>query len=120
MLGAFLSVVFLGGVMGQTGGVTNVPFLVLLLLSALVFTMPIVALINVGIERVVYRPLRNAPKLAPLITAIGVSFILQNVALTVARSGDRAAPVFRSSGRSRSVGLRSRSCRSSSSPWRWC
>jgi len=92
MLGAFLSVTFLGGIMGQTGGVTNVPFLLLLLLGALVFTMPIVALINVGIERVVYRPLRNAPKLAPLITAIGVSFILQNVALTVAGSGDRAAP----------------------------
>jgi branched-chain amino acid transport system permease protein len=92
MLGAFLSVVFLGAIMGQTGGVTNVPLLLGLLLGALVFTMPIVALINVGIERAVYRPLRNAPKLAPLITAIGVSFILQNVALQVAGSGDRAAP----------------------------
>ena len=54
--------------------------------------MPIVGLINVGIERTVYRPLRNAPRLAPLITAIGVSFILQNVALQIAGSGDRAAP----------------------------
>jgi branched-chain amino acid transport system permease protein len=35
--------------------------------------------LNVMIERVAYRPLRNAPKLAPLITAIGMSFILQNV-----------------------------------------
>ena len=33
------------------------------------------------IERVAYRPLRNAPKLAPLITAIGLCFILQNVGL---------------------------------------
>jgi branched-chain amino acid transport system permease protein len=33
------------------------------------------------IERVGYRPLRNAPKLAPLITAVGFSFILQNVGL---------------------------------------
>ena len=33
------------------------------------------------IERVAYRPLRNAPKLAPLITAIGMCFILQNVGL---------------------------------------
>ena len=40
-----------------------------------------VALLNVMIERVAYRPLRNAPKLAPLITAIGMSFILQNVGL---------------------------------------
>ena len=39
------------------------------------------ATLNVLIERVAYRPLRNAPKLAPLITAIGMSFILQNVGL---------------------------------------
>ena len=38
-------------------------------------------LLNVMIERVAYRPLRNAPKLAPLITAVGFSFILQNVGL---------------------------------------
>jgi branched-chain amino acid transport system permease protein len=37
--------------------------------------------INVLIERVAYRPLRSAPKLAPLITAVGMSFILQNVGL---------------------------------------
>ena len=35
------------------------------------------------IERVAYRPLRNAPKLAPLITAIGVSIVLQNLAMLV-------------------------------------
>jgi len=92
MLGAFLSVVFIGGVMGQSGPVDNVPLLIFLLLGALVFTMPVIGLINVGIERAVYRPLRNAPRLAPLITAIGVSFILQNLALQIAGSGDRAAP----------------------------
>jgi branched-chain amino acid transport system permease protein len=54
--------------------------------------MPLIGLLNVGIERVVYRPLRNAPRLAPLITAIGVSFILQNIALVIAGSGDRSAP----------------------------
>ncbi len=37
--------------------------------------------LNVLIERVGYRPLRGAPKLAPLITAVGFSFILQNVGL---------------------------------------
>ena len=37
--------------------------------------------LNVLIERVAYKPLRNAPKLAPLITAIGFSFVLQNVGL---------------------------------------
>src|SRR5437879_2727964 len=35
--------------------------------------------LNMLIERVAYRPLRNAPKLAPLITAVGFSFILENV-----------------------------------------
>ena len=92
MLGAFLSVVFLGGITGQTGGVTSVIPLILLLVGAMLFTMPIIGLLNVGIERAVYRPLRHAPRLAPLITAIGVSFILQNVALTLAGSGDRSAP----------------------------
>jgi branched-chain amino acid transport system permease protein len=92
MLGAFLSVVFLGGITGQTGAVTSVIPLVLLLIGALLFTMPIIGLLNVGIEKAVYRPLRHAPRVAPLITAVGVSFILQNVALTLAGSGDRSAP----------------------------
>ncbi len=92
MLGAFLSVVFIGAITGQTGAVTSLIPLFLLLLGALLFTMPIIGLLNVAIERTVYRPLRNAPRLAPLITAIGVSFILQNVALTLAGSGDRSAP----------------------------
>ena len=38
-------------------------------------------LLNVTIERIAYKPLRSAPRLAPLITAIGVSFILENVAI---------------------------------------
>ena len=92
MLGAFLGVVFLGGIFGQTSGVTNIPLLVILLIGALLFAMPLIGLLNATIERAVYRPLRNAPRLAPLITAIGVSFILQNVALVLAGSGDRGAP----------------------------
>jgi branched-chain amino acid transport system permease protein len=92
MLGAFLSVVFIGGILGQNGAVTDIIPLLLIVLGALAFTMPIIGLLNVAIERTVYRPLRNAPRLAPLITAIGVSFILQNVALILAGSGDRSAP----------------------------
>ena len=38
-------------------------------------------LLNATVERIAYKPLRNAPRLAPLITAIGMSFILQNVAI---------------------------------------
>jgi len=92
MLGAFASVVFLGGILGQGSGVHDLLLLAALLIGTLLFTMPIIGLVNVTIERLVYRPLRNAPRLAPLITAIGVSFILQNLALTVAGSGDRKAP----------------------------
>jgi len=49
----------------------------------LVITMSLFAAVNAGIEFVAYRPLRNAPRLAPLITAVGVSFIVQNVALAL-------------------------------------
>jgi len=52
-------------------------------LIALLVTFPVVMLImggiNVTIERVAYRPLRNAPRLAPLITAIGMSFLLEGI-----------------------------------------
>jgi branched-chain amino acid transport system permease protein len=52
-------------------------------LTALIIIFPLVMLImggiNVTIERVAYRPLRNAPRLAPLITAIGMSFFLEGV-----------------------------------------
>jgi branched-chain amino acid transport system permease protein len=92
MVGAFTSVIFLGGITGQSGQVDNIFLLAILLVGALVFTMPLIGLLNVGIERLVYRPLRNAPRLAPLITAIGVSFILQNIALVIAGSGDRRSP----------------------------
>src|SRR5215210_7264612 len=47
----------------------------------LVLSMLACAALNAAIERVAYRPLRNAPRLAALITAIGVSFILLNVGL---------------------------------------
>jgi branched-chain amino acid transport system permease protein len=55
--------------------------LVLGLLLCLVLCMLGSGMLNTMIERVGYRPLRGAPKLAPLITAVGFSFILQNVGL---------------------------------------
>jgi branched-chain amino acid transport system permease protein len=50
-------------------------------LLALVIGMVFCGVLNATIERIAYRPLRGAPRLAPLITAIGMSFILQNVGL---------------------------------------
>ena len=45
--------------------------------------VPFCMLVGYGMERLAYRPLRHAPRLAPLITAIGVSIILQHLALMV-------------------------------------
>ncbi len=50
------------------------------------------ALLGVIIERFAYRPLREAPRLAPLITAIGVSFLLQNVVMLIAGPSDKSFP----------------------------
>jgi branched-chain amino acid transport system permease protein len=44
-------------------------------------TMLLTGLINVTIDRLAYRPLRRSPRLAPLITAIGVSFVIENLAM---------------------------------------
>jgi branched-chain amino acid transport system permease protein len=50
------------------------------LMIGLFVAMPVCMLLNVAIERVAYRPLRHAPRLAPLITAIGISIVLQTLA----------------------------------------
>src|SRR5215207_5462673 len=60
---------------------SGAPLRILGVLIALFVAMAACGLLNVGIERVAYKPLRNAPRLAVLITAIGMPFILQNVGL---------------------------------------
>jgi branched-chain amino acid transport system permease protein len=50
------------------------------------------AVLGVAIERLAYRPLRNAPRLAPLITAIGVSLLLQNVGVLMFGATPRSFP----------------------------
>src|SRR5690348_4713046 len=52
----------------------------LMLLIALVISCVVAAALNYTIEKVAYRPLRNSPRLAPLITAIGMSILLQTIA----------------------------------------
>src|SRR5918998_1460606 len=64
-----------------TYGLITVLLLAIALLVILVICMFGSGILNTMIERVGYRPLRSAPKLAPLITAVGFSFILQNVGL---------------------------------------
>jgi len=79
MVGAFVSLTFLGQILGLEGAIKDMAVLIALLAASFVVTMGIMGLVGVIIERFAYKPLRNAPRLAPLITAIGVSFILQNI-----------------------------------------
>jgi branched-chain amino acid transport system permease protein len=76
-LGAYIGTTILGFFAVTEGSFT------VLNLVALIIVFPLVMLImggiNVSIERVAYRPLRNAPRLAPLITAIGMSFFIEGV-----------------------------------------
>src|SRR3954471_7448516 len=77
MLGSFIAV-GLYGTFGLTAS-TGAAGLFFGLLGCLVIAALGCAVLNMLIEKVAYRPLRNAPKLAPLITAVGFSFILENV-----------------------------------------
>jgi len=79
MVGSFIAMFVSSRLLGNSGGITNVPLLIVSVLLVFVLTIGFMALVGALIERLAYRPLRRAPKLAPLITAIGVSFILQNI-----------------------------------------
>ena len=76
-LGSFFSLLILA-LIGVSGTVTGWPMVGVVLLT-IAFSMVMCGIVGVVIERVAYRRLRNAPRLAPLITAIGMSFILENV-----------------------------------------
>jgi branched-chain amino acid transport system permease protein len=85
MIGTMLALTLLTWVPNMMG-VRRVSLLpdgtaIMLTIAALLLAMAGCALLNVMIERLAYRPLRRAPRLAPLISAIGVSFILVNVGL---------------------------------------
>jgi branched-chain amino acid transport system permease protein len=71
---------------------TSAGGLVVGLLAILVICMLVSGSLNVMIERVAYRPLRSAPKLAPLITAVGMSFILQNVGILWIGASQKSIP----------------------------
>jgi branched-chain amino acid transport system permease protein len=73
---------------------TAVVFVILALLGTLAVTIPLFAVFNATIERIAYKPLRNAPRLAPLITAVGMSFIVQNISLALYGVDYEAVPNF--------------------------
>ncbi|GGK84733.1 branched-chain amino acid ABC transporter permease [Sphaerisporangium melleum] len=88
MLGAFTGF----AVLGAAGGVP--PGMALpALLGVLVVTMAVTGLAGVALERVAYRPLRAAPRLSLLITAVGASFALEYGMRAVAGAEPRVYPV---------------------------
>ncbi len=80
MLGGMVSATVLASWFGVASGDTGV-VVWLGVFGTLVVAMAFCGVLNASIEFVAYKPLRGAPRLAPLITAIGMSFILQNVGL---------------------------------------
>lgn len=87
MIGSFVGLTVLSGTflgLGLFSPITDGAGLFLKIFGvaiALVVAMTVCGFLNVSIERIAYKPLRNSPRLAVLITAIGMSFILQNVGL---------------------------------------
>ncbi len=73
---AFLGVTFL-----------NLPFIL-----ALIFSMAMAAVLGLLIEKIAYKPLRNAPRISALITAIGISLFLQNLALVIFGANPKVMP----------------------------
>ena len=80
-------------VLGLDAG-ANVAWIIGGLLITLAITAPTFAVFNAGIERVAYKPLRSAPRLAPLITAVGVSFVIQNLSLALYGVDFESVPNF--------------------------
>jgi len=89
MMGGFLGLTVFGALAGGSAS-GSWPVLVPMFLAG----MAGCGLLGVLMERVAYRPLRSSPRLAVLITAIGVSFILQNLMMFVWGPFDRSFPVF--------------------------
>jgi len=90
MLGTAFTYFFLEAIVVGLGVPTSSLTALLLIFAALPLIMVFTATINASIERVAYRPLRNAPRLAPLISAIGMSFVLQNLGLVILGPSQKA------------------------------
>ena len=91
MVGAFIG----WGILGWLGGAGNPSVAVWLLIVVMVLGAMIgCGFLGVAIERFAYRPLRRAPRIAPLISALGVSFFLQNSVLLLYGANFRSYEAF--------------------------
>ena len=71
----------------------GMPGWALLILAALI-SMVVCAVLNFSIEKLAYKPLRNSPRLAPLITAIGMSILLQTLAMIIWKPNPKSYPTL--------------------------
>lgn len=88
MVGALVSWTFVTAMSGA-----GMPGWVLLLLSVPLAIL-VCCVLNFSIEKVAYRPLRSAPRLAPLITAIGMSLLLQTLAMIIWKPNPKPFPAL--------------------------
>jgi len=89
MLGACLALTIVDG-LGLAHAST--PIVAISLAGMLIVVPAFCAALNASVDRVIYRPLRDAPRLAPLVSAIGVSFVFMNVGLLWHGAADAAFP----------------------------
>ncbi|HWP19332.1 MAG TPA: branched-chain amino acid ABC transporter permease [Burkholderiaceae bacterium] len=66
----------------------------LMMLISLIAAIVVCAVLNYSIEKIAYRPLRSAPRLAPLITAIGMSILLQTLAMIIWKPNPKPYPLL--------------------------
>jgi len=88
MIGALVSWTVVGALAGS-----GLPGWALMLI-ALCCAIVVCSIINFAIEKVAYRPLRSAPRLAPLITAMGMSLLLQTLAMVVWKPNPKPFPLL--------------------------
>jgi len=90
MVGAMTSWVIIGMIQASMPGA---PGWIILLLATLIACV-VAAALNFSIEKIAYRPLRNSPRLAPLITAIGMSILLQTLAMIIFKANYKPYPTL--------------------------
>ncbi|HMK48937.1 MAG TPA: branched-chain amino acid ABC transporter permease [Thermodesulfovibrionales bacterium] len=91
MLGAYLGIIFLG--FFTASGLTEYS-LPLALVLTFVLSIIFCSCYGFTVEKIAYKPLRNAPRLSPLISAIGVSIFLQNYVMLTQGATDKVFPNF--------------------------
>jgi branched-chain amino acid transport system permease protein len=77
----------------RAGRLSGLPGWLMLLIS-LLCAIVVCSALNFSIEKLAYRPLRSAPRLAPLITAMGMSLLLQTLAMIIWKPNPKPFPIL--------------------------